>query len=94
MSVVPMQFSQRFVAKATLMIAVRDRIDQLKAAKQNVVAMAKVSQPRISSLMNGQIDKFSIDSLVDIAERLGLSVAIAATTPVSSTPTSSLLASS
>lgn len=83
MSVVPMHFSQRFDAKATLIIAIRDRVDQLKAAKQNVVAMAKVSQPRISSLMNGEIDKFSIDSLVDIAERLGLSVSTAATPSVS-----------
>ena len=76
MTTIPVQLSLRFTAKSTLMIAVRDRITQLKAAKQNVVAMAKVSQPRLSNLENGEIDKFSIDSLVDIAERLGLTISL------------------
>lgn len=75
-SVIPIHFSQRFEAKSLLMIAVRDRIDQLGMPQKELASAAKVRQPRISSLINGEIDKFSIDSLTDIAESLGLVVSL------------------
>jgi predicted XRE-type DNA-binding protein len=34
--------------------------------------MTGISQPRMSDLMRGRIDLFSLDALVDLAARLGL----------------------
>jgi predicted XRE-type DNA-binding protein len=33
-----------------------------------------LTQPRVSALLRGKIEEFRLDSLVDIAHRLGLSV--------------------
>ena len=50
----------------------RDRgLTQAKAAK-----LLKVSQPRVSDLVRGRVDLFSIDSLVEMLARLGISVTV------------------
>ena len=46
-------------------------LTQVKAAK-----LLKVSQPRISDLMRGRVDAFSIDTLVEMLARLGVSVTV------------------
>lgn len=38
--------------------------------------MLCITQPRVSALLQGKIDQFRLDSLVDIAHRLGLRVAL------------------
>lgn len=45
-------------------------------SQQEIAILCKTSQPRIDSLLNMQINRFSIDSLVTIAERLGCKVDI------------------
>jgi predicted XRE-type DNA-binding protein len=45
------------------------RLKQAAAAK-----LLGVSQPRISDLMRGRIDLFSIDTLIDMLARLGVRV--------------------
>jgi predicted XRE-type DNA-binding protein len=35
-----------------------------------------MTQPRLNDLLRGRIDKFSLDALVDIATRAGLSVRV------------------
>lgn len=45
----------------------RRKLTQSKAAKQ-----LGVTQPRISDLMRGHIDLFSLDALVDMAQLAGL----------------------
>jgi predicted XRE-type DNA-binding protein len=35
-----------------------------------------LSQPRLSDLMNGHIDKFSLDMLINLAKQAGLTVKI------------------
>lgn len=46
-------------------------LTQAKAAK-----LLGVSQPRVSALMRGRIAMFSIDALVDMLARLGVSVTL------------------
>jgi predicted XRE-type DNA-binding protein len=46
-------------------------LTQAKAAK-----LLKVSQPRISDLVRGRVDLFSIDSLVEMLARLGIAVSV------------------
>jgi predicted XRE-type DNA-binding protein len=56
----------------TIERTLRDRgLTQAKAAK-----LLKVSQPRISNLMRGRVDLFSIDTLVEMLARLGISVTV------------------
>jgi phosphoribosyl 1,2-cyclic phosphodiesterase len=38
--------------------------------------LLQISQPRVSALLHGKIDKFRLDSLVDMAHRLGLDVSL------------------
>ena len=41
----------------------------------------KLTQPRVSDLVRGQIDRFSIDGLVNMLARLGMSVRLVVTRP-------------
>ncbi len=45
----------------------RRRLTQAKAGKK-----LNVTQPRVSDLMRGRIDLFSLDALVDMAQLVGL----------------------
>jgi len=48
------------------------RVVQAKGWKQTAAAKnLGISQPRLSNLFNGYIDKFSIDSLLEILGKLG-----------------------
>ena len=52
---------------------------QIKARKMTQVAAAKllgVSQGRVSDLTRGKVEKFSLDTLVEFAARLGKSATI------------------
>lgn len=57
--------------KANMMIAIRDLIELNKWTQADAAAMLGVSQPRISNLANGKIDKFSIDVLIGMLTKLG-----------------------
>ena len=57
--------------KAEMMIAIRDLIDVKKWSQSEAAEMLGVSQPRISNLKNGKIDKFSVDMLMGMLVKLG-----------------------
>mgnify|MGYP000169649161 CR=1 FL=1 len=61
-------------ARSELMIAVtqfilREQLTQAQAAK-----LLGVTQPRVSDLMRGKIDLFSIDTLIELLHAAGLQV--------------------
>ena len=65
----------RSALMATLRQMLRDRkLTQAKAAE-----LFEVSQPRVSDLVRGKIDLFSIDMLVDMLARAGVRVEIRTT---------------
>jgi predicted XRE-type DNA-binding protein len=49
----------------------RRRLSQSKAA-----SILEVSQPRVSDLVRGQLHLFSLDTLISMAQRLGLEVRV------------------
>ena len=49
----------------------RNGLTQVQAAER-----LAISQPRVSALLRGRIEEFRLDSLVDMAHRLGLQVSI------------------
>jgi predicted XRE-type DNA-binding protein len=56
------------------MIALRDIIEGRKLTQARAAKLLGVSQPRISALMNGHIEKFSLDALVEMLSRAGYTV--------------------
>ena len=60
--------------RSTLMQAITDRITELGWTQAEAAPKLQVTQPRLSDLLTGKIDKFSVDALVNMATALGLRV--------------------
>ncbi|HEX3948852.1 MAG TPA: XRE family transcriptional regulator [Steroidobacteraceae bacterium] len=61
-------------ARSELMIAVRGKVENWKVRQTEAAGRLGLTQPRLNDLMRGRIDKFSLDALVNVAERAGLAV--------------------
>ena len=62
--------------RSTLMFTIRQLIQDRCLTQAKAAKLLGVSQPRISDLVRGRIDLFSIDSLVDMLARAGIKVAV------------------
>lgn len=60
--------------RATVLRAIQKHIRDQKLTQRDVAAVLNVSQPRVSDLLRGKIDLFSVDTLVNMATALKLSV--------------------
>jgi predicted XRE-type DNA-binding protein len=60
--------------RSTLMIAVRKLIEDRGLTQAEAARFFGVTQPRISNLVRGRIDLFSIDTLVGMLARAGVHV--------------------
>lgn len=60
--------------RAELMIGVRRLIQARKLTQRSAANLLGVTQPRISDLIRGKIDLFSIDTLVNMLARAGMRV--------------------
>lgn len=58
------------------MIILRDIVEERKLTQARAAKLLAVSQPRVSALMNGHIEKFSLDALVQMLSRAGYIVSI------------------
>ncbi len=61
-------------ARSNLMSALKREIEKLNLTQTRVAKILGVKPPRISELMNGHIDKFSLDLLLLYLSRLGKTV--------------------
>jgi predicted XRE-type DNA-binding protein len=52
--------------RATLMAAISEWIHQKRIKQTNAAKILGISQPRVSDLVNGKIEKFTIDMLVNM----------------------------
>lgn len=57
-----------------LMITIRKLIQDRGLTQAKAAGLLGVTQPRISDLVRGRIDFFSIDGLVDMSARAGIKV--------------------
>ena len=62
--------------RGELMIQLERTIREQKLTQVKAAKLLGVTQPRVSDLMRGRIDLFSIDSLVDMLATLGMSVKV------------------
>ena len=57
--------------KSKLMLVVGLVIRERNLTQKEVAATLDISQPRVSNLLKGKMDKFSIDSLLEMLFKLG-----------------------
>ena len=57
--------------RADLMIAIRDIVNDNGWKQSDVAGRIGLTQPRVSDLLNGKIEKFSIDLLMTCLFRMG-----------------------
>ena len=59
-------------ARSALMIEISEHIQRSGWTQREAAKMLGVTQPRISDLVRGRIELFSLDMLVDMAAAVGL----------------------
>jgi len=62
--------------RSELMTVIIENIQNRGLTQQQAADLLHITQPRVSALLQGKIDEFRLDMLVDIAHRLGLHVSI------------------
>ena len=60
--------------RSALMIKISEQIKSTNLNQKQAAELLKISQPRVSALLNGKINDFRLDSLVDMAHRMGLHI--------------------
>jgi predicted XRE-type DNA-binding protein len=63
-------------ARSTLMIQLRKRLEALGVTQVQAARLLGVSQPRVSDLMRGKIDRFTVDTLIALLGRAGAEVRV------------------
>ena len=72
----PTEEAESLRLRADLMVQIRRVIVGRKLTQAAAAKMLGVTQPRVSDLVRGKIDLFSIDTLVDMLARAGIRVAL------------------
>ena len=62
--------------RSALMIEIAERIKDEGLTQTQAAEVLHITQPRVSALLKGKINDFRLDSLVDMAHRLGMHVSI------------------
>lgn len=57
--------------RSELMSKLKDQIADRGSSQEVIADLLGVSQPRVSNLLNGRIDRFSLESLIAMLEKLG-----------------------
>lgn len=63
-------------ARAETMIAIQKAVAAWKLTQAAAAKRLGLTQPRMNDLLRGRINKFSLDALIDLASRAGLSVRV------------------
>ncbi|RLA41287.1 MAG: XRE family transcriptional regulator [Gammaproteobacteria bacterium] len=62
--------------RSAVLIEITETLNSRELTQQQTAALLHITQPRVSALLKGKINDFRLDSLVDIAHRLGLHVTL------------------
>jgi predicted XRE-type DNA-binding protein len=68
------QEAANLTARGMLMIAIEQRIREEGWTQAEAAARLRLTQPRVSDLLNGKINKFSLDALVNMLPPVGLTI--------------------
>ena len=62
--------------RSALMMEIAKRLKNQGLTQTQAAEVLHITQPRVSALLKGKISEFRLDSLVDMAHRLGMHVSI------------------
>jgi predicted XRE-type DNA-binding protein len=62
--------------RSNVMIAIKDKVRSWNTTQAQAAHRLGVTQPRLNDLLHGKINKFSLDTLVTLAQRAGLKVRV------------------
>ena len=62
--------------RSALMTEIAERMKHRGLTQTQAAEVLHITQPRVSALLKGKISDFRLDSLVDMAHRLGMHVSI------------------
>ncbi len=62
--------------RSALMMEIAERLKNQGLTQTQAAEVLHITQPRVSALLKGKISDFRLDSLVDMAHRLGMHVSI------------------
>ena len=62
--------------RSALMMEIAERIKDQGLTQTQAAEVLHITQPRVTALLKGKINEFRLDSLVDMAHRLGMHVSI------------------
>ena len=62
--------------RSALMMEIAEHIKDRGLTQTQAAEVLHITQPRVSALLQGKISDFRLDSLVDMAHRLGMHVSI------------------
>lgn len=68
--------SVQLLVRADLLIAVQEAIRRRRLTQAAAATLLGVHQPRISDLMRSRMDRFSIETLIDMLARLDVRVRV------------------
>jgi predicted XRE-type DNA-binding protein len=60
--------------RSTLLVAITKSITSSNQNQTETARLLDITQPRVSALLKGKIEDFRLDTLVNIAHRLGLHI--------------------
>ena len=60
--------------RSNVMIAIKDQVRSWNTTQAQAARRLGITQPRLNDLLNGKINKFSLDTLLTLATRAGLKV--------------------
>jgi predicted XRE-type DNA-binding protein len=67
---------QNLWLRSELLARITENVHARKMTQAKMAALLNITQPRVCALMQGKVEQFRLDSLVDIAHRLGLGVSL------------------
>ena len=66
--------ARNMTMRSDLLIVLQQRIGAWKVTQAEAARRLAITQPRLNDLLRGRIAKFSLDALVNLANRAGLDV--------------------
>jgi predicted XRE-type DNA-binding protein len=64
-----------------MMLAIRDTVASWEMTQAAAAKRLGLTQPRMNDLVRGRINKFSLDALINLAARAGLSIRVEVVRP-------------
>ena len=72
----PAEQAEHLLVRSDLLIQLQKEIASRGMKQAEAAKVLRVTQPRISDLLRGRVDRFSTDMLVDMLARLGIQVRV------------------